>query len=236
MGWLHLWAAAAAALAQPGGAAPAPSQTTAFPAAQTPAAVVTQATAPKECCSDCNGWFASGGRRPLESDHCFDNFIGPISTPVYSKDPRSLTEIRGLYVHNTFPGEEILGGGDFHAVAAQVRVALTERLTFIADKDGYLFLRPRNVVRPNDGWMNIAAGLKYESARTVNAATSGDSFVAANPAPVARIESTSRRWVRYGSTRAPRRAARASTRPIAAVKTTGANASPAMSDSLPAIS
>ena len=43
----------------------------------------------------------------LESDRAFPNFIGPISNPILTKDPRSLTELRplfGLAVERT-PGQ-----------------------------------------------------------------------------------------------------------------------------------
>ena len=112
-----------------------------------------QVTVLGESCSD---------RKLFESDHAFDNFIAPISSPIYSKDPRSMTEIRGLYIRNWIPRDSALSGGNFDAMAAQIRVALTERLTFIADKDGYLFLRPDNrQIRNRDGFLNLAAGLKY---------------------------------------------------------------------------
>lgn len=39
-------------------------------------------------------------RKPFESDHEFDGFVGPISNPVFSKDPRSNTEC-GLCLSTT---------------------------------------------------------------------------------------------------------------------------------------
>ncbi|MBX7103214.1 MAG: hypothetical protein K1X57_03990 [Gemmataceae bacterium] len=69
----------------------------------------------------------------LESDRAFDNFIGPITNPVLSKDPRSLTEARMLFINDVMPGNHPLTGGDFQVYAMQVRLALTERLTLIAD-------------------------------------------------------------------------------------------------------
>ncbi|MFO0945470.1 MAG: hypothetical protein U1D30_05920 [Planctomycetota bacterium] len=35
-----------------------------------------------------------GGRKLFQSDRAFENFIGPVSSPILSKDPRSLTELR----------------------------------------------------------------------------------------------------------------------------------------------
>jgi hypothetical protein len=51
----------------------------------------------------------------LQSDHAFDNFIGPITNPILSKDPRSNTYIRFLFIQNTIPGENLLHGNDFQA-------------------------------------------------------------------------------------------------------------------------
>src|SRR5262245_41459199 len=100
------------------------------------------------------------GRRLFESDRAFDSFIGPISNPVLSKDPRALTEARLLFVQDWIPSEHPFHGGDFQAYGLQVRVALTDRLSFIADKDGYASIHPGNGPDRN-GWLDIALGLKY---------------------------------------------------------------------------
>lgn len=105
-------------------------------------------------------------RKPFESDHAFPNFIGPISSPVMSKDPRSLTEARGLFIQNWLPASHALGGGEFQAYALQARVALTERLTFIADKDGIVHLKTGGSPSQT-GLLNLAAGLKYTLLRDV---------------------------------------------------------------------
>jgi len=102
----------------------------------------------------------------LGSDRAFDGFIGPITNPIYAKDPRSLSEARFLFINNIIPADHPLGGGNFQAYALQVRVALTERLTLIADKDGYATIHPR-AGGDLDGWLNLAAGLKYTLLRDV---------------------------------------------------------------------
>lgn len=105
-------------------------------------------------------------RKPLESDHCFDRFIGPISNPILSKDPRSLTEARLLFIQNSIDPQSALGSGNAQVYACQVRAALTERLTFIADKDGYAVIHP-GAGGTRDGWLDLAAGLKYAFVRDV---------------------------------------------------------------------
>lgn len=111
-------------------------------------------------------------RRFLESDHAFDNFIGPITNPVFSKDPRSLTEARALFIHNSIDPNSLLGPGNFQAYALQIRLALTERLTFIADKDGFATIRP-NSGPHTSGFLNVGAGLKYVFLRDVENQTLG---------------------------------------------------------------
>jgi hypothetical protein len=109
-------------------------------------------------------------RRPFESDREFDDFIGPVSNPINSKDPRALTEGRILFIQNHIPSGHPFGTGDFQVYAFQVRVALSERLSFIADKDGYAVFRGRNLPQ-RSGFLNIAAGFKYAFVRDVESQT-----------------------------------------------------------------
>ena len=92
------------------------------------------------------------------SDHCFDRFISPISNPLFFEDPRTLTEARFIFVDHNIPGATL--GGNAQYFALQVRVAVTDRLSIVANKDGYV--RTNTDVLPDDeGWADIAAGLKY---------------------------------------------------------------------------
>src|SRR5262249_47655229 len=81
-----------------------------------------------------------------------------------SKDPRALTEARLLFVNDWIPSEHPFRGGDFQAYGLQVRVALTDRLSFIADKDGYASIHP-HVGQSTNGWLDIALGFKYAIVR-----------------------------------------------------------------------
>jgi hypothetical protein len=102
----------------------------------------------------------------FESDHAFPRFVGPISNPVLTKDPRSLTEARLLFVSDYIPSDHPFGGGDFQVYGLEARVALTERLTFIADKDGIASIHAHNM-RSETGLLNIAVGAKYVLIRDV---------------------------------------------------------------------
>lgn len=90
----------------------------------------------------------------------FEHFYDPVGNPLYFESPFNTTQIRFLYLHHDFPDGSQLGGGDVNVYAAQIRLALTERLAFIATKDGWSDLNAR--ILPNaGGWNDFAIGLKY---------------------------------------------------------------------------
>lgn len=90
------------------------------------------------------------------SDHSFDNFISPMTNPIYFEDPRTLTEARVIFMNHQIPNS--LGGGTVQAAAMQARLALTDRLSIIATKDGFLWSQNPLLA---DGFLDVNAGLKY---------------------------------------------------------------------------
>jgi hypothetical protein len=90
----------------------------------------------------------------------FEHFYNPVGNPIYFEPPTNTSELRFLYLHHNFPSGSVLQGGDVRVAAVQARLALTERLSFIATKDGYSWL-DANVLPKEDGWNALAAGLKY---------------------------------------------------------------------------
>jgi len=90
------------------------------------------------------------------SDHAFDDFISPMSNPVFFEDPRNLTEVRFIFINHNLP--RALGGNSVQVYAAQFRVALTERLSLIATKDGLIYTQSPVL---DSGFADVAAGLKY---------------------------------------------------------------------------
>ncbi|HMQ15628.1 MAG TPA: hypothetical protein PKC49_06605, partial [Phycisphaerae bacterium] len=90
----------------------------------------------------------------------FEGFYEPIGQPLYFESPFINTSLRFLYLWHKFPSGSNLGGGDLSVFAAQIRLALTERLAFIATKDGYSLLNA-GILPPADGWNDLAIGLKY---------------------------------------------------------------------------
>lgn len=81
-----------------------------------------------------------------------------MTNPVYFEDPRQLTELRAIFIHHKLPF--LLGnpGGELRLYALQVRIRLTEKLSLIAVKDGYIDSSSPLI---ESGWADVGAGLKY---------------------------------------------------------------------------
>lgn len=107
------------------------------------------------------------------SDYAYADFISPASNPLFFEDPRTLTEIRFHFANQWIPSNNpVFQGGNAQVVAAQIRVALTQRLSIIANKDGYIWLNPNNPAVPAaQGFADVAAGLKYNLFRNPNSET-----------------------------------------------------------------
>ena len=90
------------------------------------------------------------------SDRVFDDFISPITNPVFFEDPRNVTEWRPIFIRHQVPAAA--GGGNVHVIAAQIRASLTENISLIATKDGFITSENPLV---DDGWADVAAGLKF---------------------------------------------------------------------------
>jgi hypothetical protein len=117
---------------------------------------------PGNACGSCDGGFLNGELTSLigSSDHDFDDFISPMTNPVFFEDPRTLTEARVIFMNHTIP--RLTGvttsSDSIQLYAVQVRAALTDELSFIATKDGYVVSGSPLL---DDGWADVAAGLKY---------------------------------------------------------------------------
>lgn len=106
-------------------------------------------TGPPGCCDAGRSWLRPGTQ-------CFDCFISPISNPVFFEDPRNLTEARFIFLNHQVPAAA--GGGDVQLYALQLRASLTENVSLIATKDG--FVTSSNPLI-DDGWADLSAGLKF---------------------------------------------------------------------------
>lgn len=112
-------------------------------------------------------WRISDGRSPLilPSDHCFDNFISPISNPFFFEDPRSLTELRGVFIENSLPNN--ISGGDAQVWATQIRLRISDRWSLIAPRLAYLNVHEPSG-EPLKGFLSSPVGVKCNFVRDVS--------------------------------------------------------------------
>lgn len=118
---------------------------------------------------------AFAGPAPMESAKTivppvglgFDAARRPITNPTKFDLAVPRTGIHAIYMHQNIPsnisfgGGEIPLGGDFNLYAVQFEYAFNERFSFVASKDGYIDFNPDNVLSNEEGWADLAAGLKY---------------------------------------------------------------------------
>lgn len=89
-----------------------------------------------------------------------------MTNPVYFEDPRTLTEARPIFIQHRIPNRAPLAGGDVQVIAVQLRAAVTENLSVIATKDGYII--SGSDAPGADGWADVNLGLKYNIYRDVD--------------------------------------------------------------------
>jgi hypothetical protein len=82
-----------------------------------------------------------------------------LTAPFFSEDALITTDIRPYFLYHDFPKSSPIGGGNVKAVAAQVRVAVTDSVQFVAYKDGYMDFDSGLI--EDEGFFDIAAGLKW---------------------------------------------------------------------------
>lgn len=102
------------------------------------------------------GWF--------RSDHLFDGFISPISNPFLAEDPRSLTELRPIFIYQKVPNaQRDFRGGNITFFGTQARVAITDRWSVVFNKIGFISVNPGSGSRFGDdtGFAELWLGPKY---------------------------------------------------------------------------
>jgi hypothetical protein len=120
------------------------------------------ATLPSLCFAQASGFTLFG---PTDSEGLSlapeRKAVAPLTGPYYHEDSFITTDVRSWFVYQSFPSNDdhALGGGEARVYAAEIRFAITDRLQFVANKDGYVDLDTG--LTDADGWNDIAAGLKY---------------------------------------------------------------------------
>jgi hypothetical protein len=101
----------------------------------------------------------------FQSDQAFNNFISPVSNPFLFEDPRALTEVRPIFLYQQTPhSNPIFRGGDVEFFGTQARLAVTERLSFVINKLGLVWMEPHNHIdgfEPHMGFGELWLGPKY---------------------------------------------------------------------------
>lgn len=94
--------------------------------------------------------YGMGGAWTFRSDHEFDYMISPVTNPFFFEDPRSLTELRPVFIWEpTAKNNPATYGGTAFAFALQGRLALTERWSIVINRLGLAHI---NVNGPPPGF------------------------------------------------------------------------------------
>lgn len=93
--------------------------------------------------------------------------IRPMTSPTLVDSPEVGTSIHPIFIHMEHPDQldttagKVPVGGDLQVYAVQLEVKLADNLSLIAMKDGYIDFNPDETLTPDEGWADLAAGLKY---------------------------------------------------------------------------
>jgi hypothetical protein len=118
----------------------------------------------------CKNWFTPGdrasstGRCCFQSDCAFPTLISPVTSPFLFEDPRSLTEVRPIFIYQQMPGSSAFGGGNSGFFGVQGRLAITDRLSVVVNELGWAYFHPNDTTLGFDGGTSFAQlmlGPKY---------------------------------------------------------------------------
>jgi hypothetical protein len=110
----------------------------------------------------------------FRSDHAFDGFISPVTNPFLFEDPRSLTEIRPIFLSQRIPGSNPdFSGGHITFFGAQARLAITDRLSFTINKLGGVWIGSGGnaLLSGDSGFSELWFGPKYTFIRNEQTAS-----------------------------------------------------------------
>lgn len=91
----------------------------------------------------------------------YEGFVPPMMHPYLFEDPFITTGVSGWGIWHEFPGDSILDGGHLWVAALQARIAITDRIAFIATRDGWVDFEPGLSLLDNRrGSADLALGFK----------------------------------------------------------------------------
>lgn len=91
----------------------------------------------------------------------------PISNPTLFDLALPTTNVHPIFIYHGLPDRintaigDVDLGGDVEVYALQFEIALNERLSIVATKDGYVDMNPNHTLSSESGFANLGAGLKY---------------------------------------------------------------------------
>lgn len=121
------------------------------------------------------GQFVFAGPAPVsapvtyspEAD-AFADVRRPMTNPTLFDLAPPTTNVHPIFLHHRLPknidlagGGQAPVGGDVQLYALQFEIALNERLSIVAVKDGYVDFNPDDTLNSTSGFANLGAGLKY---------------------------------------------------------------------------
>lgn len=126
------------------------------------------------CCA--LGMMAHAGSPVVEIEPCMDGSCDagafakarrPITNPTLFDLALPTTNLHPIFMHHTLPGSvnSSIGNlpvdGDVQLYALQFEIALNERFSIVATKDGYVDMNPDSTLTKDEGFANLGAGVKY---------------------------------------------------------------------------
>ncbi len=113
------------------------------------------------------GSVATDTTAPAVTSDGFSQARRPISNPTLFDLALPTTNVHPLFIYHVLPDHintrlgKLPLGGDVQLYALQFEIALNERLSIVATKDGYVDVNPDNTASNESGFANLGAGLKY---------------------------------------------------------------------------
>lgn len=96
----------------------------------------------------------------LYGDQHFRDKPRPVGSPLYFEDPFINSDLRFIYLWHEIAEQSQLRGGDLNVWALQARIAITDRLQFIATGNNVSHLTGP-IINDDTGYNDMALGLKY---------------------------------------------------------------------------
>jgi hypothetical protein len=105
---------------------------------------------------------------PTASSDGFAQARRPISNPTLFDLALPTTNVHPIFIYHALPDQintrlgPVAVGGDVEVYALQFEIAINDRLSIVATKDGYVDMNPGGVTLSDEsGFANLGAGLKY---------------------------------------------------------------------------